>query len=356
MAKFTQELDDVTLQGISVGELLLSPQETKLLPMGITTEITDAQVHNIPSLLVGDDDIYAYGDGSFVDIANSTARVKTIVLSTFKKTSFFPLKDYLPTLGRLFAERNIDLDTIDGSDVEDIELQVFAKGLLNGMVRNFWLGDTEKVHTANGNYAWGAAYTTGSADLRLNHTNGIWKKIALSQSLTGVEKVPYSTIANTDFTTTDGLKADVAMKYFDVLMEQSFEEFKDIADSRKAFYVTRAMKENYKNSLKALNTEFGSKVLFEGVETLAYQGIPILDMPIQQDITKYGISGGRHRAILTLPENLVMVMGYGDYSQVKLYNDNDKDSRKFRAAFQVGFDFIHSNLMSAIAGSYVAPE
>jgi hypothetical protein len=158
------------------------------MPMGITTEVTDALVHNIPSLLVGDDDIYAYGDGSFLNIANSTATVKSIVLATYLKTSFFPLKDYLPTLGRLFRERNIDLDTVDGSDVEDIELQVFSKGLLNGLVRNFWLGDTAKVHTADGTYAWGTAYTAGSADKRLNHTNGIWKKIALSQSLAGVNK------------------------------------------------------------------------------------------------------------------------------------------------------------------------
>lgn len=357
MASSLPSLPEIGYQGTEFLDLVIKPQESKLLPQGIRVEITDAGVITLPSLVKGDGNIYPFGasNGAFQGAANGTLDFVTFVLKTYKKETQTLITKYLPTLKYFLSKREISADAIADSEIEDIEVEMFMSDLNRALVTNFWLADTAKTHSANGTYANGVAFTSGGGDIRINQADGIWKLVAASQSLSGVNKVPYSTMLATDFTSDNELKADVSKKYFDILVKQSNEELKQIAAQDKRIYATREIIENYTDTLSTTATDSGRFALIDGIEVPTFKGIPIVLMPIEDEVALYGFTE-KHRMFLSTPDNLVTILGYGDLSIIEAWTEKLTQSRNMRLNFQWAYGYLHANLCSAIKGEYVAPE
>jgi hypothetical protein len=66
---------------------------------------------------------------------------------------------------------------ITGTDVLNAELKVFGNAVVSDVIRNFWLGDTAKLHIYDGKYPDGSAFSAGDPDKYYNNANGILKSI-----------------------------------------------------------------------------------------------------------------------------------------------------------------------------------
>ena len=103
---------------------------------------------------------------------------------------------------------------LTGTKIAEIEIALHMMGVRSGLWKQFWLGDTAKVHTAEGQYITGdasSAYTVGAADKRYNSTNGIWKEIKTRLSTDNIPRVVLSgTGASTTLVNSGALTDDAA--------------------------------------------------------------------------------------------------------------------------------------------------
>lgn len=127
-------------------------------------------------------------------------------------------------------------------------------------------------------------------------------------------------------------------------------ELREYVGNGAVIMCTTSMADNYMKTLEALN---GSEVaygnLVNGQRQLNFRGIPILirqdwDVRIANDMGYLR----RHRALLTVPENLVIgTDGVSDEMSVEMFYDQVKQNNHFRAEYKAGTQYVHEKLIVA---------
>lgn len=115
------------------------------------------------------------------------------------------------------------------------------------------------------------------------------------------------------------------------------------------FYCTDTIIENYISTLEAAFGVVPESYynLIDGVKRLSYRGIPIMPMDIDQHIANDFDTPYPHRAILTMPENLALVLnGRGDIGETKFWFNPDKNVNRQRTQFECGANYILPELIT----------
>lgn len=113
------------------------------------------------------------------------------------------------------------------------------------------------------------------------------------------------------------------------------------------FYLTDTMIENYTDTLESTGVEASHTAMVDGIERLTYRGVPIIPMNIDEHLDADFASPYPHRAILTVPDNLMLVLnGQSDLSEVKMWFNNDENTNRQRGQFEFGCDFVLPELVT----------
>lgn len=157
-----------------------------------------------------------------------------------------------------------------------------------------------------------------------------------------------STAATTANTAPAALAADEAKDAFTNMYKAMPPEMKEFLPQLK-FMVTDSMYENYRESLESDGTEFAHAKLVDGQPVLFYRGIEIInrnewDEHIATDFIGYFV----HRALLTIPENLVFGTDLdGAETMAEMFYDRINQENIFRTQYKAGTQYIHTNYIVA---------
>jgi hypothetical protein len=343
--------------GEHVLQLMVKPMEKVLLPEGITVFTTKDNKKNLSYLGIADDNIYKYRKG-FIGGDSGVLVPVSIACEKFKKELNIDLDKFLDTALRKALANNpgFDVDDLEGSDLEEAELAIFLESTLRGMVKNFWLGDKDKVHTAAGRYVAdnpATAYAIGDDDERYNNIDGVWKQIENSQTATGNEVVVLHEIAQIHLNDDGTLVDDAALVYLKKAHRSANRILKSIPKSELRFYMTQAFMENYEDSISSATGTDGSRTaLVDGIVRMTYKGIPIVPMPIETTLEDDFANAKPHRMILSTPGNLFMLFGLGSNVDARIWTNLDEEERRARLNFEWNAGYIHPQLITAVWGEY----
>ena len=114
--------------------------------------------------------------------------------------------------------------------------------------------------------------------------------------------------------------------------------------------VTASIMDNYMETLENLNgSDAAYRTLLNGESVLAYRGIPIIERTAWDEHIADDFGGVRpHRALLTLPKNLVFgTDGISDDSKIELFYDQVEQENVFRIEYKAGTQYIHDEFIVA---------
>tara|TARA_R110002167_G_scaffold305358_1_gene509497 strand:- start:4782 stop:6089 length:1308 start_codon:yes stop_codon:yes gene_type:complete len=140
-------------------------------------------------------------------------------------------------------------------------------------------------------------------------------------------------------------EAETAFKDMIKAIPAEMKEFK----SEIKILCTDSMAENYRETLEADGTEQAHTKLIEGIPTLYCRGYEIVvreewDADIAADFVGYY----PHRALLTLPRNLVWATDLNAAaSDIESWYNQDNQERNFRTEYKAGTQYIHTNYIVA---------
>ncbi len=171
--------------------------------------------------------------------------------------------------------------------------------------------------------------------------------IASASTITG------SVAATTANTAPTALAADEAIGYFKSMFEVQPAVLRNIPDEQKRIYADKRVVDNYIESLEdsGTYTDMGKSMLVDGIKRLTYRGIPIIDHNWAEYLDDFPhatgtLPGYPHRAVLTVPQNLVLGIDATDeWNEMKLWFNEDEEENRLRMKLKMGSNFVHSNLM-----------
>lgn len=270
--------------------------------------------------------------------------VREFIVSEFKAEVAYDKHDYDGMMYEIFFQDGIKQNDIDATVVMQAEQKVFQDALKSDIIRQFWLGDTSKVHIASGTYPDGTSYAIGDPDKYYNQTNGVLKQIfdndSTSPTSSQVKKIDVAS----------DLSLDSALGYMKLMVDGCTDELREVIDSGEArFYATRSWIRNYRDTLTADGTEAAHSLMLNGSKSYTYDGIPILPLGIDAHITNDfdAATFPQDICILTTPQNLAAVLNASDTrAAVRMWFNPDANERRQRAQFKMTGDFVLPELVT----------
>lgn len=246
---------------------------------------------------------------------------KTLSLSKVKAELGYSASDYFGMVyEQLVTRGNGKFDDLDGSALEAAETALFRNAIAEAVRVTMWLGNTER---ADG----------------FNTFDGLLKRIAADTG-TGMEDIRRLDLP-------DMTAADAADGLFGQLYAAAGPELKQMKkDGRLVFLVTNDVYENYVDTLSTGNLESIRTARIDGPDSVAYRGIPVVDMQIDHYMN--GLTDlPRSWAVLTDRRNLAMAVNTADYpgSEITLWYNADEMENRQRAVFLAGCDYLLPELI-----------
>lgn len=334
--------NDHSYSGAQMIDPIIKPhiQDKALTQYGITVETTPESSYEFSEVEVGDEYVRGYKNG-FQGGASGKFTDKKFALAEFKKETNWSMQKYRQRIQRLAARMGIAMNNdTSGTAIARLEIELHAQGVRTGVFKSFWLGDTSKtVDDGSGN---------NIPDERYNTADGIWTEIKNRQSADNIARVKLSgTGVSASLVSGGALQLDAAREVMRELYNVAPERLKMAYDEgQAAFYVTRPMGENYIETLESDGTSEAHNKLINGVERFTFRGIPIYDMNISGSLLKDFANDAPFRVILTVPENLAMVVGYGSMSESRFWFNADENENRQRTQFEMEHGFVAPDLLA----------
>ena len=235
-------------------------------------------------------------------------------------TFFNTIKGELLKLG-------LNKDDITGTILQTIVADIMLRGVKRDLERQLWFADST------------------NADADYSGYNGILKQLA---GLPAGQKLEI---------TSGALGANVAKAEFqamiDAMPNEGLENRADLV-----FFASRSLCDNYRATLGAVanGQELAYLSSVNGTPSLAYQGIPVVEMAqwdthIAADATKIAPSlhtaandFDGHLAVLTVKNNIVIATDYNAVSGADVWYNKDLKVNRFRFEYVIGTNFKNSEL------------
>ena len=227
----------------------------------------------------------------------------------------------------------LNKDDISGTVLQQIVSDIMLRGVKRDLERQIWFGDTTSAGGSAADY---------------NAYDGIFSALA---GLPAGQKLAIPSGA---------LPANQAQTEFDAqIAAMPSEGLEDRAGL--VFFATRSMCDNYRATLSTTATDSSYNALVNGVPTLAYQGIPIIEMglwdsviaadsnvatpltaPSLFDNTKK-LDG--HLCVLTVKNNIVVATDYDSVGGADLWYNKDLKYNRFRFEYVMGTNYKNDELV-----------
>jgi hypothetical protein len=147
------------------------------------------------------------------------------------------------------------------------------------------------------------------------------------------------------------LATDEAMTAMKNAINTSRKELKKAIREKKAvFLVTQSMWDNYEETLASSNPaalESMRSATQEGMTSLKYRGVPLVVTDIDGLLEDDTANEYPHRAILTIPDNIVLVLN-GSIGETRMWFNPDENENRQRSQFEMNVDFIEPRLITAV--------
>ena len=235
-------------------------------------------------------------------------------------TFFNTIKGELLKLG-------LNKDDITGTILQTIVADIMLRGVKRDLERQLWFSDSANAANAYADY---------------NSYDGILKQLAGLPTAQKLEVVS-TLIANT--------ARDTFQAQLNAMPNEGMENRADLV-----FFATRSMCDNYRATLRTGNQELAYLSSVNGTPSLAYQGIPVVEMAqwdthIAADATKIAPSlhtaandFDGHLAVLTVKNNIVIATDYNAVSGADVWYNKDLKVNRFRFEYVIGTNFKNSEL------------
>ncbi len=285
------------------------------------------------TLLRGDDVRYDVIDGIWTNIIASVGSGDNLILRITLDNNTV-VQEEIQTLASITAGQiditinsvsyteafDTDADTTFGNWVTSHAADILA--LSQVTVTNTGTGETTFISSVSGQPFFLVTVDAG--------TNGTF--------------TPSGVVANTP---AQDLGVDEAIDTFKLMLTTAPKVLKNkVIKPLLNYYVTDTFLENYQETLEADGTEQAHTKTVEGIERFTYRGIPLLPMQIDEFLEDDFITPFPHRAILTMPDNLVLVLnGANDVGQTRFWFNEDENENRQRTQFDMGADFFLPEMM-----------
>ncbi len=190
--------------------------------------------------------------------------------------------------------------------------------------------------------ALGIAVTSSGVDVIF--TSNLAGQAFITNSITNVTTdLAGSIVLTTANVAAAALGTDEARNTFKSMMTDSDKKLKTLfgRDPGIGFFVTDTMIENYQETLEADGTEQAHIKQINGIDRFLYRGIPLIPMGIDGHLAADFASPFPHRAILTMRNNLVLVLSSRDeFGETKFWFNPDENKNRQRSQFEFGADFV----------------
>lgn len=206
--------------------------------------------------------------------------------------------------------------------------------------------------------AWLATHTALLTKMKITVTDDLSAGLTIASSIAGKAYTIVATSAGTNGTwtpssstantTPSALTTDEAMATLKSVYNNSTDQLKAMKKTgRLVYYCTQSVIDNYHDSIVDDGTEQGHTKLVDGIERYTYNGIPLIPMAIDQIITDDFTNEYPHRVILTVPDNMVLVLSQADgFAETRFWFNPDENENRQRCQFEFGADYFLPELMT----------
>lgn len=247
---------------------------------------------------------------------------REIDLKRVKAEMGFSAADYFSMVyEKISAITNVHMDDLSGTDLEKAETALFRQALAENLRATMWVGDTSA----------GTGYNTFDGFLKLINA-----------------KVSSEEIYNETYADADLTSPEKVVELFDGLWTQASTRTQDLkADGQLAYFVTSDICHLYEKYLDAKGADAAYVDAVNGRKTLAYHGIPIIDVRLGSYLT--GTSFHKSFCMLTDRRNLVLAVNTADMpgNEVRMWYNPDEMENRQRAVFAIGCEILDEDLLSA---------
>jgi len=252
--------------------------------------------------------------------APSAKYQKTIDLRRVKAELGFSAADYFSLVYEKIASRaDINMDDLTGTELEQAETALFKQAVAENIRATMWIGDASAA----------SGYNTFDGFLRIVE-----------------EFIAEDAIYYTTYQSATAADAGYVVSIFDDLWLNADTRLRDLkSDGQLAFFVTSDLCHLYEKYLDAKGTDAAYADAIDGRRTLAYHGIPVVDVRLGG----YLQNTSHHQSfcLLTDRRNLVLAVNTADFpgNEVRMWYNPDEMENRQRATFMAGCDILDEALV-----------
>lgn len=229
---------------------------------------------------------------------------------------------------------------ITGSDVLNFIAALVEDSASKAIARIVWFGDKDVAISGAAAAGLKAAGDVKFYDL----IDGLWKQI-----FAGV------------------ISGNVQQATVGVSAEATFDEMWDKADVRlrsamgKQLLVSRSLFDNYTRSLRNKSENFTIELTTEGLQTVRWNGIPVVNMETVWDLNLNDFEADStanaaylpERAILTVPDNIpIGTLNDGDFTELEAWYDRDERKNKIAYGMTIDAKYLEGYMIVAAYGNF----
>ncbi|MFR9506792.1 MAG: hypothetical protein SNG69_08970 [Rikenellaceae bacterium] len=252
---------------------------------------------------------------------------KTISLSKVKSEMGYSAQDYFSMIWeQITNSSDVNLDDLTGTELEQAETKLFQACIAESIRATMWLGDT----TRDGSYM---AF------------DGFIKNITGQLSEVGVTND--NQIRQIEMP--DMSELDAAVELFETLYNTADDRLTAMkSEGNLKFYVTTDIYRNYEKTLESDTLESHTSALQNGRASLAWHGIPIIDVGISSYLTLLEDMPDSF-ALFTDSRNLALAVNTNSYpgTEIRMWYNPDEMENRQRAIFMAGTEALLPELMVA---------
>lgn len=305
------------LENIFFRPILSGPSATDLgvrvlynMPVPTTIQLWDGQ-RNI---------LHKYTAAGWKGGAKAAKLQKTVSLGRVKAELSFSAADYFSLVYEKIAARaDVNMDDLTGTELEQAETALFKGAVAEGIRATMWVGDTASA----------SGYNTFDGFLKTV------KACADGGKCYGTMYDPSA------LSTPEGVIA-----VLDELWEKADERLRDRkAEGQLAYFVTSDVCHAYEKYLDGKSTEAAYTAITEGRPTLAYHGIPLIDVRLGAYLADTPFDNSF--CLLTDRRNLVLAVNTSDFpgNEVRMWYNPDMMENRQRAVFMAGCEVLDETMV-----------
>lgn len=245
---------------------------------------------------------------------------KEINMQRVKAEMAFSAADYFSLVyEQITASPEVNMEDLTGTQLETVETELFKKAIAENIRATMWVGDS-------------------SLSSGYNTFDGFLKHMK--------EAVDSEAISYTTYTAAELADPAHVIKIFDELWEGLSDRVKGAkSEGQLAFFVTSDIYDAYEKYLDSKGVEGSYIGTIEGRSTLAYHGIPVVDVRLNSYLPMTQMH--QSFCLLTDRRNLILAVNTADMpgNEVRMWYNPDEMENRQRALFLAGCEIFDHDLL-----------